>query len=124
MADRQIKVPDASHPIAIEANPGRVIVTAGGHIVADTRSGLVLREAAYPEVHYIPRADVDMSLLERTTHETYCPYKGVSSYYSIPAGGERSINAVWSYENPFPAMEQIRDHVAFYTDRVDGIEVV
>jgi uncharacterized protein (DUF427 family) len=91
-------------------------------VVADTRNALTLREAVYPPVQYIPGEDVDFSQLERTDHATYCPYKGDCSYYSVPAGGEKSVNAVWSYEDPFPAVEQIRGHVAFYSDRVDEIE--
>jgi len=59
--------------------------------------------------------------LERTDHATYCPYKGDCSYYSIPAGGKKSVNVVWSYQEPFPAVEQIKGHVAFYPDRVDEI---
>jgi uncharacterized protein (DUF427 family) len=89
--------------------------------VADTGNALTLREADYPAVQYIPREDVDFSQLERTDHATYCPYKGDCSYYSVPAGGRKSINAVWSYENPFPAVAQIRGHVAFYPDKVDEI---
>jgi uncharacterized protein (DUF427 family) len=63
-----------------------------------------------------------MSKLARTDHATYCPYKGDASYYSIPAGGEHSTNAVWTYENPYPDVIQIKDHVAFYPNRVDSIE--
>jgi len=81
-----------------------------------------LREAAYPPVHYIPRRDVDMALLARTAHATYCPYKGECAYYSISLGGERSTNAVWTYEAPFAAVAAIKDHLAFYADRVDAIE--
>jgi uncharacterized protein (DUF427 family) len=121
MADKPIKVPGPDHPIAIEANLSRVVVTVGGRVVADTRDALTLREAAYPAVQYIPRRDVDMAALTRTEHTTYCPYKGDASYYSIPAGGDRSLNAVWTYETPFEAMAQIKDYVAFYPDRVDEI---
>ncbi|MGQ3179840.1 MAG: DUF427 domain-containing protein, partial [Blastomonas fulva] len=103
-------------------NPARVVVTLGGRTIADTRAALTLREASYPAVQYIPRADVDMSLLERSTHTTYCPYKGECNYFSIPAGGERSVNAVWTYESPYDAVAGIKDHVAFYVDRVDGVE--
>ena len=71
---------------------------------------------------YVPRADVDMSLLERTDHGSYCAYKGDCNYYSIPAGGERSVNAVWTYEAPFDAVAVIKDYLAFYPDRVDAIE--
>ena len=88
----------------------------------DTRAALTLREAAYKPVLYVPRGDVDMSLLERTSHATYCPYKGDCAYYSIPAGGERSVNAVWSYEAPYPSVAAIKDYVAFYPTRVDAIE--
>jgi uncharacterized protein (DUF427 family) len=121
MTDKPIKAPGPDHPIAIEANPSRVVVTAGGRVVADTRDALTLREAAYPAVQYIPRRDVDMAALTRSEHTTYCPYKGDASYYSIPAGGDRSLNAVWTYETPFEAMAQIKDYVAFYPDRVDEI---
>ena len=121
MADRQIKIPGPDHPISIETNPSRVVVKVSGKIIADTRDALTLREASYPPVQYIPRRDVDMSALTRSEHATYCPYKGEASYYSIPAGGGRSLNAVWTYETPFEAMAQIKDYVAFYPDRVDEI---
>jgi uncharacterized protein (DUF427 family) len=121
MADRLIKIPNPDHPISIEANPSRVVVKVGGEIVADTHDALTLREASYPPVQDIPRRDVDMAALTRSEHTTYCPYKGDASYYSIPAGGDRSRNAVWSYETPFEAMAQIKDYIAFYPDRVDEI---
>jgi uncharacterized protein (DUF427 family) len=94
----------------------------GGRVVADTHDALTLREASYPPVQYIPRKDVDMSLLERTQHSTYCPYKGDASYYSIPSGGAKSVNAIWTYEAAFPAVAAINEYVAFYPDRVDKIE--
>ncbi len=119
---RSIKIPGPDHPITVAPNPARVVVTLGGRTIADTRAALTLREASYPAVQYIPRADVDMSLLARSTHTTYCPYKGECHYFSIPAGGERSVNAVWTYESPYDAVAEIKDHVAFYVDRVDGVE--
>lgn len=122
MTGKPVRVPGPDHPITIEPNPARVVVSVAGRVVADTRAALQLREAAYPAVQYIPRRDVDMSLLERTDHATYCPYKGECAYYSVPLGGERAINAVWSYETPFPAVAEIKDHLAFYANRVDAIE--
>jgi len=122
MTTRTVKIPGPDHPISVEANPLRVVVKLGGRVVADTRAALTLRESTYPAVQYIPRKDVDMSLLQRTEHATYCPYKGDCAYYSIPAGGERAVNAVWTYESPYAAVAAIRDHVAFYPDRVDAIE--
>lgn len=122
MTDKQIRVPGPDHPIAVVPNPARVVVSLAGCVIADTREALVLREASYPEVQYIPRKDVDMSLLERTDRATYCPYKGDCSYYSIPLGGTRSANAVWTYEAPYDAVAGIAGHLAFYPDRVDSIE--
>ena len=121
-AARQPKIPGPDHPITLTPNRERVLVRVGGALVADTRAALTLKEASYPPVQYIPRKDVDMNLLQRTDHSSYCPFKGDASYYSIPSGGEKSVNAVWSYENPYPAVGQIKDYVAFYPSRVDAIE--
>jgi len=65
-----------------------------------------------------------MSLLVRTKHYTYCPYKGDCTYYSIPIGGANSEYAVWTYERPYESVAGIREHLAFYPSRVDAIEVV
>ena len=121
MKQKQIKVPGPDHPISIERNPAPVVVSVAGRVTADTRNALTLREADYPPIQYIPREDVDLSQLKRTDHVTYCPYKGDCNYYSVPAGGKKSVNAVWTYENPYPAVAQIKEHVAFYPDRVDEI---
>jgi uncharacterized protein (DUF427 family) len=123
ITDRTMKIPGSDHPISIEANPSRVVVTVGGRVIADTSDALTLCEASYPAVQYIPRRDVDMAALTRSEHTTYCPYKGDASYCSIPAGGDRSVNAVWTYEAPFEAMAEIKDYVAFYPDRVDEVKV-
>ena len=121
MKDRQIRFPGPDHPITIERNPVRVVVSVAGRVIADTRDALTLRESTYPAVQYIPLKDVEMSLLERTDHSPYCPYKGDCAYYSIPIGGDKSVNAVWTYEVPFAAVAEIKDHFAFYPDRVDEI---
>jgi uncharacterized protein (DUF427 family) len=121
MADKLIKIPGPDHPISIEANLSRIVVTVEGQVIADTRAALTLREASYPAVQYIPREDVDMTKLTRSEHTTYCPYKGDASYYSIPAGGDRSRNAVWTYETPFEAMASIKGYLAFYPERIDKI---
>jgi uncharacterized protein (DUF427 family) len=120
---KTIKTPGPDHPITIERNSNRVVVKVAGRIIADTRDALTLREASYTPVQYIPRKDVDMTLLARTDRTTYCPYKGDASYYSIAAGGERSIDVVWTYETPYAAVAGIKDHLAFYPDRVDTIEI-
>ncbi len=117
-----MKLPGPAHPITIEPNPQRVRVIFNGRVVADTRRALSLREAAYPPVQYIPRADIDMSVFQRSTHASRCPYKGEASYYSLGVDGRRSENAAWSYEAPYPAVAAIQDHLAFYPDRVESIE--
>jgi uncharacterized protein (DUF427 family) len=122
MTDKPVKIPGPDHPIAIEPSAGRIVVKVAGKVVADSTAALTLREASYPPVQYIPLKDVDRALLQPTDHASYCPYKGDCSYYSIPAGGERSINAVWSYKTPYDAVAQIKDYVAFYPNRVDSIE--
>lgn len=119
MSEKPIRIPGPDHPITITRNQGRVVVTAGGKTLADSRNALTLRESSYPPVQYVPRADVDMALLERTDHATYCPYKGDCSYFSLPSGGERLRNAIWSYEAPYDAMSAIKDHLAFYPDRFE-----
>ena len=119
MTTRSIKLPGPDHPITIEPNPARVVVRFGGRVIADTREALTLREASYPETQYIPRKDVDMSLLERSGHASYCPYKGDAAYYSIPSAGVQGTNAVWTYEEAYPAVAGIEGHLAFYPDRVD-----
>ena len=119
---KPIKIPGPDHPISIERNTGHIVVSVAGRVIADTRDALTLHEAHYPPVQYIPRKDVDMNALTRTQKITYCPYKGDASYFSIPSGGERSDDAVWSYETPYAAVAGIKDHLAFYPDRVDEVQ--
>ncbi|HWD10307.1 MAG TPA: DUF427 domain-containing protein [Solirubrobacteraceae bacterium] len=122
MSVREIRQPGPDHPITVEANPRRIVVSVAGTVIADTRDAVTLREASYAPVHYVPLADVDQSLLESSDHATYCPYKGECSYYSIPLGGERSVNAVWEYRDPYPAVAEISGRVAFYPDCVELVE--
>jgi uncharacterized protein (DUF427 family) len=121
MNEKQIKVPGPDHPISIERNLARIVVSVVGRVIADTRNALTLREGDYPPVQYIPREDVELSQLKRTEHGTYCPYKGDCSYDSVPVGGKKSVNAVWTYQDPYPAVVQIKEHVALYPERVDEI---
>jgi uncharacterized protein (DUF427 family) len=121
---KEIKIPGPDHPITISPAEGKVRVTVAGKIVAESMQALRLEEKGCPPVYYLPRNDADMSLLERTTHHTYCPYKGDCTYYSIPTGGTKSEYSVWTYEKPYEAMAAIKEHLAFYTSRVDAIQVV
>lgn len=114
--------PGPAHPIAITPNPHRIRVVLGGFIVAETTRSLTLREAQFPPVHYIPREDVQMDLLDRTDHRTRCPYKGDASYFTVTAGGLERSNGAWSYETPHEAVKAIAGHLAFYPERMDAIE--
>jgi uncharacterized protein (DUF427 family) len=120
---KEIKIPGPDHPISIAPENAEVRVLVAGHIVARSRRALRLDEVGYSSMLYIPREDADMSMLERTKHDSYCPCKGGCMYYSIAAGGRRSEYAVWTYENPYDAVASIRNHLAFYPSRVDAIEV-
>ncbi|MGN6309017.1 MAG: DUF427 domain-containing protein [Xanthobacteraceae bacterium] len=114
-----MKIPGPDHPITIEPATKRIRVFAGGTVIADTTHALTLREATYPAVYYIPRADADRTKLLRTDRVTHCPYKGDASYFSIRIENGPTIdNAIWSYETPYPAMVEIAGHLAFYPDKV------
>lgn len=118
---KRILQPGPGHPITLERLGRRVSVEVAGQTIAESEDALVLREASYPPRIYIPRQDARMDLLERSEHSSYCPYKGDAAYFSIPAGGPRSVDAVWTYEAPFEAVSDIKDHLAFYPDRVDSL---
>src|SRR5438046_2777839 len=96
---RKVLSPGPDHPITVTPNARRVVVTANGKVIADTHAALTLKEASYPAVQYIPRADADLDAVERSDHHSYCPYKGEASYFSIP-GIDRGENAIWTYEAP------------------------
>ncbi len=112
-------IPDENHPITLERAPTTVRVLFEGHEIADSDDVIVLREASYPPVYYFPRDDVQMLFLRRTDKTTRCPYKGDASYFTIYRDGKVIDNAVWTYEEPFPAVGQIGNRVAFYPEHVE-----
>jgi uncharacterized protein (DUF427 family) len=115
-----IKIPDATHPITIRPTGSRVTVRVGGVTVAETDRALSLAESTYPVAQYIPLEDVDKSLLDRTTTQSYCPYKGDASYYSVKTpDGTLEADIIWSYEHPYPSVAEIAGHVAFYPNRAE-----
>jgi uncharacterized protein (DUF427 family) len=118
-----MKLPGPDHPITITANPRRVRVSAGGVVIAESTDALMLKEASYPAVNYLPRKDANMALLERSERVTHCPYKGDANYFGINADGKTIPDAIWTYETPFPAMTEISGHLAFYPDKVKIEEV-
>jgi uncharacterized protein (DUF427 family) len=123
MLERTIKVPDDDHPIAIECKQDRIVVVAAGKTIADTRRAIALHEAGRAAVYYIPREDVHAETLERSPSASYCPYKGEACHFHISAGGERLADAAWTYHNPYWAVAEIENHIAFDPDRVDDIEI-
>jgi uncharacterized protein (DUF427 family) len=119
----RMKIPGPDHPITMAPNPKRVRVSLGGEIIAETTHALTLKEASYPAVQYIPRADADPAKLKRTDHVSYCPYKGDAHYFSIVTGGKTLENAIWTYETPYDAVKDIAGHLAFYPDKVTIEEI-
>ena len=119
MTKKLVLKPGPKHPITIQPLGRKVVVHLNGQVIAESENALELKEAQYPTAIYIPRSDANMNMLERSAHNSYCPYKGDASYYSIPAGGAKTQDAVWTYETPFESVTPIKDHLAFYPDKVE-----
>jgi len=115
--------PGPDHPITIVPATCRWRAAFAGHVIADSARALVLAEAGRGPVVYFPREDVAMEYMSRTDRSTHCPYKGDATYYTVLMDGRFAENAVWSYEAPFPAMEAIGSHLAFYPDKVEVYDV-
>ena len=109
MTQRPVRQPTAEHPITVTPTDGHVVVRVNGEVVADTRSALSLQESTYPAVQYIPLGDVRRDVLVRSDTTTY----------SVDVGGAAVDDAVWFYEQPYPAVAAIGGHVAFYPDKSD-----
>ncbi len=120
MTDRPVRQPTADHPITVEPTGKHVTVRVNGEVVADSDDALTLQESTYPAVQYIPMSDVVPGVLTSSNTTTYCPYKGDASYYHVTtAAGDTVEDAIWTYEQPYPAVGDIVDHVAFYPDKAD-----
>ena len=111
------------HRIGTKRAGVRVQVTFNGEIIADSEDAVTLQETGYDAVYYLPRKDVKMERLSRTTHRTHCPFKGEASYFTL-SNGRTAENAVWSYEQPYDEVSVIKDRLAFYPNRVDSIRIV
>lgn len=119
MGTKPVLTPGPDHPITVEPAPDRVRVRFGDRQIVDTDRALVLAEAGYPPVLYIPVEDVDADVLEPSSHETYCPYKGDASYYTLRDGDRVVEDAVWTYPEARPAVGEIAGHLAFYPKHVE-----
>ena len=117
------RIPDQTHPITVTPAGRRVVVTVADTVVADSRAALSLQEASYPAVLYIPREDIRDELLTPSATESYCPYKGEASYWSLDADGADVPDLAWSYEKPYEAVSEITGHLAFYPDKASVREV-
>lgn len=110
-----------SDHIRIRPAEGTWVVRAGGAVLGESSNALELTEGERPFVIYFPRTDIAMALLDKSDHSTVCPHKGVASYYSIMSRSRSYQNAVWSYEDPKPAVAEIKGYLAF--DVQDGVNV-
>jgi uncharacterized protein (DUF427 family) len=111
------KFPD--YRVDLEPNPEHVRVKLAGEVLADSRRSLIVRETKHDPVVYIPREDVRFERLERTDHESFCPFKGEACYWTIRVADRVEENAVWGYETPFDQVTGLAGYVAFYPDRVE-----
>jgi uncharacterized protein (DUF427 family) len=111
------------HRVATAPAKERVKIVFGGEVIVDTQRAVRLEEGNYPPVYYVPRSDVKMDHFTKTAHHTYCPFKGEASYFTLSGGGKTAANAVWSYESPYDEVAVIKEHLAFYPNRVDQISV-
>lgn len=93
------------------------MVELDGTVIADTTEALTLQESTYPAVQYLPVAAVDAAVLQGSDHHSYCPFKGEADYFHLGRNGEQG-NSVWIYRSPYDAVAEIKDHVAFYPDKV------
>jgi uncharacterized protein (DUF427 family) len=119
MSTKERLIPGPDHPITVAPTGKHVVVKAGGKVIAETDSALTLQESNYPPVQYLPLHDVDADVISRSDHETYCPYKGDASYYSLSTSDGELENVIWTYEQPYDAVAEIKDHVAFYPNKVE-----
>lgn len=106
------------HRVDIVPGPRRVQVRFAGALIADTGNALTVEESGYQPVHYIPRADVNMGLLQPSERTSYCPFKGRASYFSAMVADRVSVNAAWTYADPYDEVAPLRGHLAFYPERV------
>ncbi|WP_417767513.1 DUF427 domain-containing protein [Stappia sp.] len=107
------------HAITLHRSGERIRVAIKGMPLADSRNSVTLRESGYPDLHYLPRADIRMDRLLRSTHTTRCPFKGEATYWNLDAPGSEIANAGWGYESPYDEVAEIAGHVAFDTRLVD-----
>ena len=100
--------------ITITPAEGTWVVRAGGAIMGETTGALKLHEGDHPPVIYFPRDDIALAFLDPSDKTTHCPHKGDATHYSVVTKSRTLEDAVWSYEDPKPAVAEIKGHLAFY----------
>ena len=108
------------YEIFFDVIPAEVRVDFGGETLGKSRQAKVMYELGHAPMYYLPLGYLNMDLLEATDHDTYCPYKGHASYWSINAGGKSVKNAVWTYASPHEEMAALKGYAGFYWGRMDG----
>lgn len=112
--DHQVREEHLDRPVRVEV---------GGEVVAESRDVIKVDEDGNPPRYYFPRGDVSMDKLERSATTSKCPFKGTAHYFSLQAGGKKLDDAVWTYEEPFDEHRGLKDRVAFYDEKIPGIEI-
>ena len=112
-----------NHKVELTKSEKHVRVIFNGEVVADSRRAIIVDESGYRPVYYFPREDARMNYMQRSDQHTYCPFKGEASYYTIAVEERKEENAVWTYEEPYDEVVELKSYLAFYANRVDRIEV-
>ena len=115
----QESVWDYPRPPRVEPVRERIRVVVDGVEIADSRGAMRVLETAGAPVYYIPPRDIRMDLMRTTTYQTFCEWKGAATYYSLTSPSREIPDIAWSYPDPNPGYEEIRDHLAFYAWKVD-----
>ncbi|MDW7672483.1 MAG: DUF427 domain-containing protein [Bacillota bacterium] len=114
---------DYPRPPRLEAFKGVVKVIGGGMTIAESTNSFRVLETSHPPVYYIPKEDIAMTYLEKTSKTSYCEYKGKATYWNLKINCTVIHEAAWSYELPVPVYRAITGYLAFYAEKVDACYV-
>jgi len=118
--ENQESVWDYPRPPRAEPTSKRVRVEFNGVLIADSSRAIRVLETSHPPVYYIPLDDIKREYLSLTRHRTFCEFKGAASYWTLKVGERIAQNVAWSYDDPAPGYEVLKNHLAFYPQRVDA----
>jgi len=115
----QESVWDYPRPPIVVPTAARVRVIHEGITLVDSTAAVRVLETSQPPAFYVPQSDIAMVRLAPSATRSVCEWKGVATYWSIVDGDRPQRDVAWSYPSPVPAFHVIRDHLAFYPQRVD-----